>query len=200
MIVLDIGCGNCKYKSKDPNDTVICLDKRENTVANIICDVESGIPLPDNYVDKVVSIHTLEHIKDLIKVMEEIWRVCKPGAEVFVDVPYWAASGAYSDPTHVRFFTYNTFDYFKPDFEYEHYTTKAQFKIKKRRIMFFGENLPPKLKWLKPIGKIITPIINLFPIFYQSTFLAYLLPAREIHFWLECVKEEQKSTNDSVKK
>jgi ubiquinone/menaquinone biosynthesis C-methylase UbiE len=187
MIILDIGCGNKKYKSKNPKDVVIGIDKRKNTVADKVCDVEKKIPLPSNYVDKVVTIHTLEHTKDLIKVMEEVWRVCKHGAEVFVNVPYWTASGAYSDPTHVRFFTYNSFDYFKPDFEYEHYS-KAQFKIKKRRIMFFGENLPPKYKILSPIGRLLTFFINLSPILYQSTFLSYLLPAREIHFWLECKK------------
>jgi ubiquinone/menaquinone biosynthesis C-methylase UbiE len=185
--ILDVGCGNVKYVS--PGDEVIGIDKRANTAADKIVDIDNEkFPFPDNYFDKVVTIHTLEHVKDLVKVMEEIWRVCKPGAEIFINVPYWVSSGSYSDPTHERFITYNTFDYFTKDFEYEHYS-ECYFKIKKRKIMFYGENVPPKYKKiLKPVDIIMTSLINIFPIFYQSTGFVYLFPAREIHFWLEAVK------------
>jgi len=186
MKILDLGCGNVKYKSKNKNDIVIGIDKRKNTKADIVCDAEKGIPLKDNSIDKVITIHTLEHVKDLIKVMEEIWRVCKSGAEVFINVPYWISSGAYSDPTHVRFFTWKTFNYFTKDFEYEHYS-KKYFKIKSKRIMFFGENLPPNMKWLQPIEKIINPIINKIPMFYEA-YLSHFIPAREIHYILEVSK------------
>jgi ubiquinone/menaquinone biosynthesis C-methylase UbiE len=188
MIVLDIGCGKCKYKSKNPNDKVIGLDYRKNTMADIVCDVDEGIPLPDNYVDKVVAIHSLEHTKDLVKVMNEIWRVCKPNAEVFINCPYFSSPGTFDDPTHHRFITYKTFEYFTKDFKYEHHTDKY-FKITSRRIMFFGENLPPHLKWLQPIEKIINPVINRIPVFYQS-YLSYILPSREIHITLKPEKGE----------
>jgi SAM-dependent methyltransferase len=186
IILLDLGCGNCKYVDNRSNHKVIGIDNRKDTEADIVCDINKCIPLKNNFVDKVVAMHTLEHVSDLVKVMEEIWRVCKHNAEVFINVPYFTSSGAYDDPTHRRVFTYRTFDYFTPNFEYEHYT-KSKFKIKSKRIMFFGENLPPKMKWLQPIEKIINPIINKFPLYYQS-YLAWILPSREIHYILEVIK------------
>jgi SAM-dependent methyltransferase len=187
MIILDIGCGKNKYKSTSPDDVVIGLDSRKNTAADIVCDIEKGLPFAESSIDKVVTFHALEHLRDLVGVMEEIWRVSKLGSEVWINVPYWVASGAHSDPTHVRFFTYNTFDYFEPDFYYDHYSN-AQFRIKSKRIMFVGDSLPEKYKRIKALGGFLTYLINISPMLYQSTFLVYLCPAKEIYYRLECVK------------
>ena len=75
-------------------------------------DIERGLPFGDNTFDEVVSSHTIEHIRDLIFVMNEIWRVCKPGAIVRLTVPYYKSPDAYRDPTHVRFFTEDSLQYF----------------------------------------------------------------------------------------
>lgn len=102
---------------------------------DIVCDLNQGIPLPDNSVSEVYAGHFLEHINDTLKIIEEIYRVCSPGAKVEIKSPYFKSIGAFKDPTHVSFFTENTFDYFDqnkieagliPD-----YQTKARFRVKK---------------------------------------------------------------------
>jgi len=100
---------------------------------DIVCDLNKGIPLPDNSVEEVYAGHILEHLDDVIKIMEEIYRVCKKGAIVKIKVPYFKSIGAFKDPTHKKFFTEETFYYFSkkerkkrglPD-----YSIKANFEI-----------------------------------------------------------------------
>jgi hypothetical protein len=44
--------------------------------------------------------------------MLELYRVCKPGAKLYVRTPYYASREAFVDPTHVRYITEATFEYF----------------------------------------------------------------------------------------
>jgi len=111
-------------------------------------------PFRDNSVDEVLLINILEHLPDTIKVMEEIWRICRNGASVKIVVPYYNSLGACNDPTHVRFFTEYTFDYFTHDnatylSSYNYYSI-ARFKIisitpDQRPLL---KMFPMKIQWL----------------------------------------------------
>lgn len=90
------------------------LDILDLPSVDIVCDLNKKIPLPDNSVVEVKARHILEHLDDTVKIMEEIWRVCKPNARVFIKSPYYASIGAFKDPTHKSFFTERTFEYFLP--------------------------------------------------------------------------------------
>lgn len=108
------------------------LDILPSPEVDIVCDLNKGIPLPDNSVVAISARHLLEHIDDTVKIMEEIWRVAKPGAVVSIKVPYYASAGAYQDPTHRRFFTEKTFEYFLPRVKQRavpNYSFKAEFEI-----------------------------------------------------------------------
>jgi ubiquinone/menaquinone biosynthesis C-methylase UbiE len=77
----------------------------------------------------------MEHIADVTALMEEIYRVCKPGAKIKIRVPYFKSTAAFKDPTHVSFFTERTFEYFDRDFIDGHklpeYKKKMNFKVRK---------------------------------------------------------------------
>jgi len=99
---------------------------------DIVCDLNDGIPLADNSVIEVKARHILEHLDDTVKIMEEIWRVCKPDARIFIKSPYYTSIGAFKDPTHKRFFTERTFEYFLPkktDKNLPDYQIRAAFDI-----------------------------------------------------------------------
>ena len=81
------------------------IDIDEATGADIVRDIEKGLPFDDASVDEIHCAHTLEHIKDLMFVLREFYRVSKPGAKITIVVPLMDAS----DITHVRFFTKDTF-------------------------------------------------------------------------------------------
>ncbi len=106
---INIGSGNTKldgYKNLD----ILPLEN-----VDIVCDLNNGIPLEDNSVEKVYSSHFLEHAKDLVFIMEEIYRVSKNGSIIEIICPYFKSNGAFKDPTHVNFITENTFDYFNKE-------------------------------------------------------------------------------------
>ena len=135
QIFLDVGCG----KRKQSN--ALGLDIAKLDGVNIVCNLEDGLPFKDNSIDRIYTSHFLEHIKNLVLMMEEIYRVCKPGAIVEIIVPYWKTSLAFQDPTHKCFFTEETFNYFTKDPKrkcprYSDYGFKCDFNIKKNELSY----------------------------------------------------------------
>jgi len=142
-IILDLGCGRKKY------DKAIGLDKAKLPEVDVICDLNKGIPFKDDSVDQIYTYHFLEHCDDLVFLMEEIWRVSKPNAKITIIVPYWTSIGAFQDPTHKRFFTERTFDYFTKEPKrkrlfYSDYGFRCDFKILKIKPKY-----APFFSWLK---------------------------------------------------
>jgi|SRR5881396_1845437 len=84
-------------------------------------------PFQDNVFDAVYMSHVLEHIPDTLGTMEEIHRIARPGASVIVVVPHYKHANAFADPTHVRFFTEQSFDYFGTNAK--SYYSKARFDV-----------------------------------------------------------------------
>ena len=79
--------------------------------------------------EEIFMSHVLEHVPDTVRTMEEIYRIASPSAQVIVKVPHYKHSNAFKDPTHVRFFTEETFDYFGKD--PRSYYTRARFDVLK---------------------------------------------------------------------
>ena len=119
-IVLDLGCGPNKRTGS------YGIDVRAQKGVDVVCDLEREFPLRSNCADVVRLSHVIEHMNNLIGVMEEVYRICRPGAVVQVVVPYYTSRGAFRDPTHVRYITEDTFQYFEPPTDYG---IRTQFKI-----------------------------------------------------------------------
>lgn len=106
MCKIDLGCGISKRTG------YIGLDIAPLGEVDIVCNLEQGIPLRSNVATSVYSNQFLEHIQNTVLIMQEIFRICKPEAEVTLRVPYYTSIGAFKDPTHKSFFTEETFKYF----------------------------------------------------------------------------------------
>jgi SAM-dependent methyltransferase len=125
---LDIGCGKAKRAG------CVGLDRYSLPGVDVVHDMKVvPWPFPDRSFDVVYANHVLEHLPDLIQTMEEIHRILRRGGRLFVRVPHYRAPGAFQDPTHVRFFTERTFEYFTPDGTTSlsplNYYSKARFLI-----------------------------------------------------------------------
>jgi len=179
--ILDIGCG--KIKAEIGEAEVIGLDFYDKSSADVICNLEEGkLPFNDNEFDEIVSKHTLEHITNLLPIVNEMWRVTKPGGLIKLWVPYFASSLAHSSLDHVRFFSYTSF-YPYTEEDPTHYLWKpTTFKVYSHYNWsgHFG---------LRTISKIIGFIINKIPRIYQRLF-CFMLPCEEIYYELEVVKEQ----------
>ena len=145
---IHLGCG------KSRRDGYIGIDIATFDSDTIRHDLNKfPYPFKENSISEVLMSNVLEHLPNTIRVMEEIWRICIDGAIVNISVPYYNAVGAFQDPTHITFFTENTFDYFTVDGDstlscYNYYTT-ARYKKISIRPMQRGvlDMLPDKLQW-----------------------------------------------------
>jgi len=85
-------------------DGYLNVDYNPQVNPDFIVDLEKGIlPFDNNSVDGIIAHHILEHIGDnFLKLMEEIYRVCKDGAIIDIEVPHHRHENFFGDPTHRR--------------------------------------------------------------------------------------------------
>lgn len=172
MKALDLGCGNKKRPGS------VGVDFNDRTAADIVHDLNVfPYPFEDSSFDEIYLDNTLEHLDDVMRVMEEVYRICKPGGNVKVIVPYFRSLWAFIDPTHKHFFTVESFAYFDPDHiictRYDY--TSARFKTKK---IVFNETL--ENRWTK---KIAIKLANRWPSRYEYYF-SHFYPLDDITFYL----------------
>lgn len=110
MLRVDLGCGPRKARGYFGVD--ICPAPGVDLVANLT----KTFPFDDNSVDELRAHDVIEHLPDRLHTMNEIWRVCKPGALVDLLVPSSDGRGAFQDPTHISFWNINSFQYFAVEY------------------------------------------------------------------------------------
>lgn len=71
---------------------------------------------PNDSFDEIRLECILEQAKEVVDVMDEVYRVCKNNAKIFIVVPYWNSSSAYTNPKNKQRFSFSSFDYFKKKF------------------------------------------------------------------------------------
>ncbi|MCH7850055.1 MAG: methyltransferase domain-containing protein [Nanoarchaeota archaeon] len=172
MKKLHLGCGLDKRKG------YINCDLSSKVNPDKIVDLEKKLPFKNNSIDEILANHVLEHVVNFIPLMHEIRRICKKGALIKIKVPFYSAWGQFNDPTHVRFFSPKTFDYFKKGtYSHEVGLEEDMFDIKHVKINF-AIGRAKKLNW------IMNPIINFHKDFY-CRFFAWTVPSSEIEYILK---------------
>lgn len=111
-IRLNIGSGYRRF------DGFLNIDIDPSTKPDYVCDLEKDkLPFEDNTVEEIKAYHILEHIGDgYFHLFKEIYRVCKEGAIVDIQVPHHRSEIWYGDPTHVRFITVDNLRQFSKKF------------------------------------------------------------------------------------
>ena len=121
MIKVDLGAGHLsankidrykRYLGDDYNPSdYLKIDLQVVEGVDEICDFETEkLPLSENSVNEIVTIHTLEHIHNLEHIIKECHRVLKPNCSLKIWVPHCNSTVAFAEPSHVRFFSVSTFD------------------------------------------------------------------------------------------
>jgi hypothetical protein len=172
MKILDLGCGNKKYPGS------VGIDINPHSDADIIHDL-NDVPYPfeDSIFDEIIADNIIEHLENIIEVMEELSRISKLGASIKIIVPYFRAKWAYIDITHRHFFTVESFAYFDPDhiisklYKY----SRVRFKLIK---VIFNERLTNGF-----IKSMVVSYANKWPVRYE-TYLSHLFPLDDLTFYL----------------
>lgn len=81
--------------------------RRENLKFEVLDGTQ--LPYPENYFDKIVSFETIEHTTKYREMLQEFYRVLKPGGVAFISTPNFpvnSPSGKVLNPFHTQEFTY----------------------------------------------------------------------------------------------
>jgi SAM-dependent methyltransferase len=98
---LNLGCGSSKLEGW------VNVDHAAACNPDQVMDLDqTPWPFADNSAEVVLLNHVLEHLgsepKVFLAIMQELYRVCRPGAKVSINVPHPRHDDFINDPTHVR--------------------------------------------------------------------------------------------------
>jgi hypothetical protein len=99
---LNLGCGAKRLEG------YINIDKFGDP--DLRFDLETfPYPWNDNSVVEIEMNHVLEHLGQqtqiYLRIIQELYRICRPGAKIHVMVPHHRSDRFFHDPTHVRHIT-----------------------------------------------------------------------------------------------
>ncbi|MEE2998643.1 MAG: methyltransferase domain-containing protein [Pseudomonadota bacterium] len=98
---LNLGCGDARM------DGYLNVDKEAGCQPDKIQDLEVfPWDFDDNSVDQILLSHVLEHLGQTteiyLSILQELYRISKPGAQIDIRVPHPRHDDFVTDPTHVR--------------------------------------------------------------------------------------------------
>ena len=85
----------------------------------------------------ILCFNVLEHIHNIIQLLEEIYRVGKPGALIKINVPHFSGMDTHQDITHVRGFGSRVFYPFTGKREEVSHYANCRFSQLKSKITFW---------------------------------------------------------------
>jgi SAM-dependent methyltransferase len=168
--ILDIGCGSAKTPG------AVGLDISSDTDADIVHDLDAfPYPIEDSSFDQILLQDVIEHVREPIRVFEELHRIARPGARIQLRTPHFSSVLAYGDPTHRHSFsTIAIRSLAEPRFA--HYTD-VRFRVVRVSLDMW---LP-----FRAIG--LSRLVNRFPEPYEK-YLAFRFPTMNMRAEFEVVK------------
>lgn len=172
--VLHLGCGRQKHPGAFGVDIV------EDSDADLIWNLNDvPWPLPSGVFAKVYMIDVLEHLEDVLSILEEVYRVCCTGADVIVQAPFATSHHLWTDPTHRRGFTSRSFKYFSAEFAANHFRyADVEFAVVHTEYRIHAP------KWY---DRLLLRLANRHKFTYEKRFM-YWYPVENIFFQLRVIK------------
>jgi SAM-dependent methyltransferase len=187
--VLDLGCGAQKVPGAFGVDTISLPG------VDLVHDLEATpYPLPESCADEIHLNHVLEHFETPLSIMEEVWRIARPGGRTLIRTPHYSGPYAWKDPTHRRAFSSESFHYFGEN-RYSYYT-RARFRVVRVRLKYFMEEQfwPwPQRAW----GRLVQWLLDRHPTFGERFLCYWVGGIEELQVTLEAVKTG--ATQNSVR-
>lgn len=127
---LEIGCG------LKPHKGYVHLDKLQLPHVEIVHDINHPFPFNSNSFDEVLALDVVEHVDDILNLVEEIYRILKPNGIFELRTSLWLNPNSWRDITHKQKFTKASFDVFDKSTNYGKtygFYTNCNFEILKRK-------------------------------------------------------------------
>jgi predicted SAM-dependent methyltransferase len=91
------------------------VDRMPGPGIEVVHDLDTAPwPWPDESAERIDAKDVFEHLNEPVLFMTECWRILQIGGTLRIHTPHWRFQDAYTDPTHKRFPTEHTFDYWIP--------------------------------------------------------------------------------------
>lgn len=175
MKILDVGCGVHKHPG------ALGIDRNRASHADVLCDLDH-VPYPfrDNSFDRLLAIHVIEHLHDVIRAMEEFHRLVRAGGRVRIETPHYTDFSSFCDPTHRSHLTSFSFRYFGEDHGGFGFYSTAKFRETSLRVRLLAF-----WRWLG-----FEFLVNHFPRYrrFWEHYLCFVVRGKVMEFELEVVK------------
>lgn len=170
---VDLGCGRDKIAG------ALGVDFAGNAAADVRHDLDVyPYPFADGSFEVVVLRNVVEHVRNVVGLMEEIHRIGRAGADVLITTPHFSSVYSYQDPTHLRHLALDSMDYFTEETRHSNFYSAARFKVLARGFDF-GRSFP--------FSGIACALAWLSQRKYEKHF-AFMFPANSLWFHLQIVK------------
>lgn len=183
--ILDVGCGTHKVHC------AIGIDHTPAPGVDVVYDLNSfPWPFAANEFDRAVCCHSLAHLDSVVRAIEELHRILRPGGLLEIVTPHFSSDNAFTDITSRWFFGLRSMDYFCPSRKLSKYRySTAEFELLEARISFLQAAVfSPDRHRANPFRVLgIEAVINRFPRFYEH-FLAFVLRANDVYYRLRVIK------------
>jgi SAM-dependent methyltransferase len=184
--VLDIGSGTFPYKAKE-NEEVISVDFRSEVSPTVVHNLfQFPWPFEDNSFDAIYASHIMEHMKDNIEFMEEIYRIARPNAKITICVPHYSGRSAWCDPTHQRAYSYYQFYYYGKGFR-DHYG-ECDFQVKEIELHYIRFADEHNII-VRNLNRMINALANLNPKLCEKVWCYWVGGLSEIYVQLQAIKK-----------
>lgn len=115
---------------------------------------EARLPFPDNSIESIITHHFFEHLRDgFIPLMDECYRVLKPGGVLRIIVPLFPSNAAVADPDHKRYFMEGSWEMFCGTSDGKHWAESFSVPYTKCRFQLVDEDVSPPtdpaLQWTR---------------------------------------------------
>jgi SAM-dependent methyltransferase len=113
---LNLGCGRSRLAG------YVNVDVVPGPAVDLVMDFDAcgpggaRFPYEDDSVDESFGSHLIEHLRNPLPFMQELWRVTRGGGVATFLCPYGSSDDAFEDPTHVRQLFLHSWGYFSQPF------------------------------------------------------------------------------------
>ena len=123
---LDLACGQNRVEG------YFGIDIAAGDKVDAVVDLEQfPWPIESDSAEDIVCSHYVEHTPDLMKFMDEVYRILKPGGKIKIIAPYYNSIRCWQDPTHKRAISEATFLYYNKQWreanKLDHYPIHCDF-------------------------------------------------------------------------
>jgi SAM-dependent methyltransferase len=173
--VLELGCG----RTKTPGAIGVDFNFAA-TAADVIADLNSPLPFPDNTFDEVRAVQVIEHVADIAKTMSEIHRVTRPGGCLYLVTPHYSDYSSWCDPTHRWHLNSFSFFYFSSLHGERIWYSRQEFRQRTLHV-----EMARPWKWLG-----VQWLVNRFLWFrrFWEMYLCFVFRGKQMEFTLDVVK------------